>query len=386
MGPPLRTYALLIAPSANRVYAESAIGLSQAELAAFGAVLTAPPQDVAEVRLAGVAYIGFRAPELSDRDLAYLGNLSSVYALFEVTAESSRVGEGSVAESSRVGGADTAAGRSPVGEGGTDGSSWLGGEGTGLLRPVQLRPLAYFDDDLITIPKYAGKTNEHFTKLLLNLTLLASARADRMLDGPVTVLDPLCGRGTTLNQALMYGYDAIGIEREGKEVEAYSAFLRTWLRRKRIKHQTAMHPVRNDRRLVARRFEATIGERRGAGTGQRIVVHHGDTVDARDFLRAGCADVIVTDAPYGVAHGSHAGGARTRDPLALLRAAVPVWVRLLRPGGALGISWNTYVAKRSDAAQILVDNGLSIVDQPGYRGLEHRVDQAINRDVLVARL
>lgn len=375
MGPPLRTYALLIAPSANRVYAESAISLSQAELAAFGAVLTTAPRDIGEVRLAGVPYIGFTAPELSERDLAYLGNLSSAYALFEIIAGSSRAGEGSVAGSSRA-----------------------GEEGTDLLRPVRLRPLARFDDDLITIPKYAGKTNEHFTKLLLNLTLLASARADRMLDGSVTVLDPLCGRGTTLNQALMYGYDAIGIEREGKEVDAYSAFLRTWLRRKRIKHQAATHPVRNDRRLVARRFEATIGdrrtsgeadrpgERRGAGAGQRVVVYHGDTVDARDFLRAGCADVIVADAPYGVAHGSHADGARTRDPLALLRAAVPVWVRLLRPGGALGLSWNTYVAKRSDAAQILVDNGLSIVDRAGYRGLEHRVDQAINRDVLVARL
>jgi tRNA G10 N-methylase Trm11 len=193
------------------------------------------------------------------------------------------------------------------------------------------------------------------------------------------VLDPLCGRGTTLNQALMYGYDAIGIERDGKEVDAYSAFLRTWLRRKRIKHQADLHPVRRDRRQVARRFAATIDG------SQQVVVYHGDTVQAREFLRAGCADVIVADAPYGVAHGSHTGGGRSRDPLALLRAAVPVWVQLLRPGGALGLSWNTYVAKRSDAAQVLAEHGLSIVEDPGYLDLEHRVDQAINRDVLVAR-
>ena len=54
--------------------------------------------------------------------------------------------------------------------------------------------------------------------------------------GPLTVLDPLCGRGTTLNQALMYGYDAAGVELDGKDVEAYAAFLQTWLKRKRIKH------------------------------------------------------------------------------------------------------------------------------------------------------
>jgi SAM-dependent methyltransferase len=345
---------LLIAPSANRVYAEASVRLTMAELTAFGRVLSGPLESVSEVRLGGVRYVGFAAPAgLTGRDLAYLANLSSIYALFEVVGE--------------------------------------------LLRPVPLQPLARFDDDLITIPKYAGKTNEQFTKLLLNLTLLAGASAPRMLDGQLTVLDPLCGRGTTLNQALMYGYDAIGIERDGKDVDAYSAFLRTWLRRKRIKHRAELRPVRKDRRLVARRFEATIGpdgpgaaasdaaQRPSAVGHQRVVVYHGDTVEAREFLRAECADVIVADAPYGVAHGSHTGGGRSRDPLALLRAAVPVWVRLLRPGGALGLSWNTYVAKRADAAQVLAEHGLSVVDGPGYLDVEHRVDQAINRDVLVAR-
>ena len=37
--------------------------------------------------------------------------------------------------------------------------------------------LARLDDDLITIPKYPGKTNEQFTKLLLNVTVLSSASA-----------------------------------------------------------------------------------------------------------------------------------------------------------------------------------------------------------------
>ena len=328
-------YALLIAPSTNRVYADSAIRLTCAELEIFGGtVLSAPLSGIVEERLGGVPYVLFEA-SLTREDVAYLSNLSSAYALFEIVGD--------------------------------------------LLRPVELSPLAWFDDDLITIPKYAGKTNEQFTKLLLNLTLLASSRADRMLDGSLTVLDPLCGRGTTLNQALMYGYDAIGIERDGKDVDAYAAFLRTWLRRKHLKHQADLHPVRRDRRLVARRFEAALGGR------QTVTMFHADTLDARQFLKARCADVIVADAPYGVAHGSHAGGGLSRDPLALLRSAVPVWVELLRTGGAVGLSWNTHVAKRSDAARVLADHGLSIVDDPGYGDLEHRVDQAINRDVLVAR-
>jgi tRNA G10 N-methylase Trm11 len=93
----------------------------------------------------------------------------------------------------------------------------------------------------------------------------------------------------------------------------------------------------------------------------------------------------VTDAPYGVAHGSHAGGSLARNPLALLRAALPVWTRLLRPGGALGLAWNTHVAPRETVAGVLAENGLRVLGGPGYDALAHRVDQAIHRDVIVAR-
>ncbi|MBO0870138.1 MAG: SAM-dependent methyltransferase [Micromonosporaceae bacterium] len=332
-------YALLIAPSANRVYASASTRLARSELAMFGTVLSAPPTEVAEEAIGGVPYLGFTA-SLTERDLAYLANLSSIYVLFEVVGE--------------------------------------------LLRPVPLQPRACFDDDLITIPKYAGKTNEQFTKLLLNATLLASGWD--LAGRPLTVLDPLCGRGTTLNQALMYGYDAVGIELDGKDVDAYSAFLRTYLQRKRIKHRAQLNPVRRERKLVARKLEVSLGSGRQPAREHTLTVLNADTTRARELLRPGCADVLVADMPYGVAHGSHtaAGGLR-RDPLELLRAAVPVWLELLRPGGAIGLSWNTHVAKRAEAVQILAGHGLSIVDGPGYLDLAHRVDQAINRDVLVAR-
>jgi hypothetical protein len=319
------------------VYAEAAPRLAAAELAVFaGTVLSGPLRDLAATRLGGVPYLGFSAA-LREHDLALLANVSAAYALFERA-------------------------------------------GPDLLRPVRLHPLARYDDDLITIPKYAGKTNEQFTKLLLNVTVLASARRDAFLDGGLTVLDPLCGRGTTLNQALMYGHHAVGIESDGKDVEAYAAFLRTWLRRKRLKHRTETHPVRQDRRLVARRFDAVIGG------DQRLAVYHADTLDARRFLRAGCADVLVTDLPYGVAHGSRTPEkGLSRRPLELLAAAAPGWAELLRPGGALGMSWNTQVAGRDAVAATLVDAGLELLDTAAYGGFEHRVDQAINRDILVAR-
>jgi SAM-dependent methyltransferase len=334
-------YALLLAPSANRVYADQAGRLAAAELAAFGAALSANISDISTEVIGGVEYLTFTG-SLTARDVAYVSNLSSGFALFE------RVDE--------------------------------------LLRPVELGALSRYDSDLITIPKYAGKTNEHFTKLVLNLTLLASASADRMLDGQLTVLDPLCGRGTTLNQALMYGYHAVGVEIDGKDVEAYKLFLQTWLKRKRLKHTADLVPVRRQGRRAARRLEVTLAASKDdhkAGAVQKVTVLHADTTQLDGLIRGGVADVLVADLPYGVAHGSYDdGGGLSRSPLDLLERAMPQWLPLLRPGAAIGLSWNLKVARRALAEDILVANGLTIVP---HQPLDHRVDQGIERDVVVAR-
>ncbi len=344
-------YALLVLPATNRVYAEASVGLTRAELGVFAAtVLEGHVDDVRETTLGGVPYITFDAPALQARETAYLSQLSSMYALFSVDGE---------------------------------------GEADLRLRPVALSPLAVFDDDLLTIQKYSGKTNEYLTKLLLNVTVLSSAFAGEMLDRRLHVLDPLCGRGTTLNQALMYGYDASGIEIDGKDVEAYSGFIRTWLKRKRLKHQADLTPVRRDRKVIGRRLHVTLGaskEAYKAGDTLTLSVVNAETERARDFFRPETFDVVVADAPYGVQHGSRSPGAKlSRRPLELLAAGLPGWVELLRPGGAVGIAWNTHVAKREDAAQVLADAGLAVCDSPAYDGFRHRVDQAILRDILVAR-
>ncbi|MFC7527103.1 TRM11 family SAM-dependent methyltransferase [Actinoplanes sp. GCM10030250] len=335
-------YAMLLAPSANRVYADQASRMSQAELAAFGKVLSSELADIEVTEIGGVEYLTFTG-SLSERDIAYLSNLSSAYALFE------RVDDD-------------------------------------LLRPHLLTPLARYDSDLITIPKYAGKTNEQFTKLVLNLTLLASDSAGRMLDGHLTVLDPLCGRGTTLNQALMYGYDGIGVEIDGKDVEAYKLFLQTWLKRKRLKHTAELVPMRRQGRRAARRLEVTMAASKDdhkAGAVQKVTVLHADTTGLDGLIRGNIADVLVADLPYGVAHGSYDdGGGISRRPLDLLERAVPEWLPLLRRGGAIGLSWNTKVAKRELAEDILLACGLDLVE---HLPLQHRVDQGIDRDVIVAR-
>ncbi|AVT35410.1 TRM11 family methyltransferase [Plantactinospora sp. BB1] len=339
-------YALLISPSANRVYADASVALTRAELAVFDrAVLGGRLGDITETVLGGARYVTFTADRLDERDVGYLANLSSIYVLFEVTG--------------------------------------------GLLKPVELRPLDRFDDDLLTIPKYPGKTNEQFTKLLLNVTLLSSAFAPEMLDRTFRVLDPLCGRGTTLNQALMYGYDAAGVDHDRADFDAYATYIQTWLKRKRLKHRAESGPVRRNRQVVARRLQVDLAadkESYRAGRTQRLDVVQVDTLRSAEFFRPGTQDLLVADAPYGVQHGSRSTGQRlARSPLALLAEAVPVWAGLLRSGGALGVAWNTQVARRDEAAGVLADAGLEVLADGPYLEFAHRVDQAIVRDILVAR-
>lgn len=339
-------YALLILQSANRVYAEATVALTQAELEVFGdSVLDGPVRDMAASLIGGVPYVTFTAESLGEREARFLANLSSAYALFEVDGD--------------------------------------------RLRPVELRRLDRFDDDLITIQKYQGKTNEQFTKLLVNVTLMASAFASQLLERKFALIDPLCGRGTTLNQALMYGFDAAGLDIDGKDFEAYSAFLRTWLQRKRIKHHAELVPVRRNKQVAARRLTVTLAADRDdykAGVTQHLDVVQADTIRALEFFRPGTFDLVVTDLPYGVQHGSRtAAGGLARSPLNLLQDAAPVWSALLRPGGACGISWNTFVAPRQEAAKILASAGLDVLDSGPWVAFRHRVDQAINRDILVAR-
>ncbi|MFY1671136.1 TRM11 family SAM-dependent methyltransferase [Plantactinospora sp. WMMB334] len=339
-------YALLISPSANRVYADASVRLTRAELAVVDrAALGGRLSGITETLLGGVRYVTFTADGLGEREIGYLANLSSIYVLFEVVE--------------------------------------------GLLRPVELRPLARYDDDLLTIPKYPGKTNEHFTKLLLNVTLLSSRFAPEMRDRQLRVLDPLCGRGTTLNQALMYGYDAAGVEHDRADFEAYATYVQTWLKRKRLKHRVESGPVRRNRQVVARRLQVDLAadkESYRAGRTQRLDVVQVDTVRSGEFFRPGSQDLLVADAPYGVQHGSRsAGRGLARSPLALLTEAVPVWAELLRSGGALGIAWNTNVARREEAATVLADAGLQVLADGPYLEFGHRVDQAIVRDILIAR-
>jgi len=333
-------YALLVLPAVNRVYGQAAPALTAAELAAFGeTVLVGRVAGIGHREIGGVPYVTFSAADgLTDRDVRHLSNLSSAYALFEA-------GPGDA------------------------------------LRPVTLHRLDRYDDDLLTIPRYTGKTNESFTKLLLNLALVCSRSAsDRYLDdgGRVHVLDPLCGRGTTLHQAFMYGCDAAGVEVDAKAVDAYETFFVQWLQEKRIKHKVEQSRVRRDGKVTGHRTDIAVGASKAdlkAGAAASLTIVNDDTRCTAEHFKRSTFDVLVADLPYGVQHPQRV----------LVNEALPAWLKVLKPGAGLALAWNTRVLQRADLVAQLSEAGLEVFDRPPFDGFAHRVDRTIHRDVVVAR-
>lgn len=360
------TEAVLVlrSPSANRVYAQAAGPLALAEARwVLGAHLASAPlvrertiggMDALEIRWASAAgSTGAAAaqPTGPDPDLAgrLLASLSSTLGVLDV-----------------VEGADP------------------GGDGP-LLRPRELPAMLHHPGDLETILKYPGKTNEQFTALLVNLAAALSTRRAGLFDGSLALLDPLCGRGTTLNRALRLGLSPLGADIDRKDVEAYRAFLATWLRSHRYKHTLSAAKLTVHGEHLGSRIDAELAPGKQAlreGRGQRLTVLGCDTTRLGELLPARSVDALVADLPYGVQHGSRAEGAWQRSPLEVLRAAAPGWRTLLRDGAGLALALNRHTLDHDAASAVLAAAGLRVISRDG--AFRHRVDQSIDRDVLLA--
>ena len=86
------------------------------------------------------------------------------------------------------------------------------------------------------------------------------------------------------------------------------------------------------------------------------------------------------DLPYGVQHAPSG----KEDISALLKSVCGEWFAALERGGALALAFNRNTLRRDAAISALTCAGFRIAEGPCYEGLEHWVEQAVTRDLIVA--
>ena len=329
-------YAILQNPGHNRVYFKAARAMAYLELRLAGNKMTSAPANVREELIGGLPYLLFDTEvQLADKDLFTLSRLSFVYGIFE----------------------------------------WHDKK---LLKPLEKNPEYYFEsDDITTILKYNGKTNELFTRMLLNIAAFST-----QFEGPLNVLDPLCGKGTTIFESLLCGHNAYGVETDSKLVHEAYTFLKKYLENAKYKH--SVHQERQGmKNYTATHYQVKLN-RSKADDPLSAEFISGDTRDVKSFYRKNTFHAIVGDLPYGVQHGSKRGkNEKSRNSLPMLAEALPGWHRVLKPGGVFVCAWNLFLMNRQEIEEALEAEGFALTMAKDNRAFVHRVDNAINRDVVV---
>lgn len=330
------TYAFLLYPHANIRYRQSLLQLAVQELSMTLSALGREAEVVPQ-KMGGAMFLTFEAAKLTERDMRMLSQLASVYMLFEME--------------------------------------------DGKLTTLERTHPNYVGEDLPALLKYKGKTNEMFTDTMLTMALAASAFMP-VHDSQLVVCDPMAGRGTTLMLALRRGYHGVGIEIGKADVKEAADYMTRYLEFHRIKYK------RTDSALTVR---GQVGGRENKfvfsdsaehfkdGDTRTLRLICGDTREAEALLKPNSVHLMVTDAPYGVQKGT----AGRQDSIGgTIAAALPGWFDVLKSGGVLAMSFNTHVTRREGLVRLFEKAGFEIVQTAN---LEHWVEQAISRDVILAR-
>ena len=252
------------------------------------------------------------------------------------------------------------------------------------LRPLPLDSRAYLPPDLAQVLKYKGKTNADFTGLMLNCARAASAFA--LSQEPLTVLDPLCGRGTTAFCALAGGDNAVGLEADEKALHEADTYLRRYLEYHRYKHRREQRSITLRGGGALRETCYTLANDAAhykQGLTRTLCWVHGDTAAADQATGQGGCHIIAGDLPYGVQHGPR-DGSGTGTLAGLLERAMPAYYRALASGGALALSFNTYTLPRAVVVGSMRGAGFKPLEAPPFNDFSHWVEQAVNRDMVIA--
>lgn len=311
----MKNLALLISPLAKNAYFNDYIDVCKMELA--GCI------GEQEVEYQAVAAMGFFNILAADEQLSELAKLSFVYGIFE------RVGD--------------------------------------QLTPLLIDTGFDLHENFVTGAKFKGKTNEMLTQMLINVGL---QHIDYKDVADVKLLDPMCGRATTLLWGMRYGMKCKGIEQDRKALDDIRQNVKKWCKVHRQKHK-----------LIEGHVSKAIKHGRGKfldfsvnDASMRVI--HGDSVQAPALLKGEKFHLVVSDLPYGVQHFTTD---KTRNSLDVVADCAQGWIDSLKPGGALVLSFNRYIPKRDELIAVFTELGL----QASAFSAAHRMSESIVRDVIV---
>ncbi len=340
------SYAILANSGHNRIYFESALKTAKMELDAIaqrhGVNLIESDKTVPSLP----AHICFDTQEpMSDELLKDIGASSLFFALFEILDNN-------------------------------------------LLKPIAVPDFHVFDESMNSILRYTGKTNEQFTRMMVNLALSACrTNSDR-----IKLFDPMCGKGTTLYEGMIRGFDCVGVEINSQWVSEMQTYIVKYLQMGKYKHTTSKQKrSAPNGKKTAELFSVTTAPTKEAYNSKNTItcdIFCADTRISDTFIKKNSCDIIVSDLPYGVQHASKSKNGTSqqlsRSPYELLKESLPAFKHALKKGGAMVLSFNEFTLKYEGTAKLLEENGFEVLKDAPYFGYKHRVDQAIIRDLIVA--
>ncbi|HIZ55018.1 MAG TPA: DNA methylase [Firmicutes bacterium] len=341
-------YAILYNPGHNRVYFETSLKLSISEFHIVAQKFSTEFENLQHQNIDGLDYLTFETSQaLSSSDVKMIFDLSFIYALFQI-------------------------------------EYW---NGELYLKPIRKIREDFVDESIGSILKYTGKTNEIFTRMMINVAFYSQSNHEN-----IRLLDPIAGKGTTLYEGLRKGYHVYGIEIGDSLVNESYHFVKRFLETAKYKFDYASIKISGSNKSFSacrHTFETARTKEDFKNKNTRVIEFiAGNARYADQYYRKNYFDIIVGDLPYGVQHGNVTNekqSSLTRNPAELLHACLPAWKKVLKPNGIIVLAWNCHVLPRKKMEELFEEQGFTVKNDAPYLQFEHRVDQSILRDMIVAQ-
>ena len=250
-----------------------------------------------------------------------------------------------------------------------------------MLRPLSFERGNYLEKDLPEILKYKGKTAANFTTMMINMAVSLTPYVS--WTSPLTLFDPMCGKGTACFCALQAGFNASGLDIDRKAIHEASVFFERYLKFHMMKHSVqSRSETAGDHSLPVTEFVfANSQENYQSHNTRYLKLAVGDTADAYALFRHEKSHLIVVDLPYGIQHAPQFGK-KPESFVKLLARVLPVWKQTLYPGGVIALSYNTLTLPTQKVIDLSRNAGLIPCENEGFTDLHHEIEQAVVRNVV----